>query len=372
MSSKSIQKTVTPSPARRRRSAGTAPQNYPHYADAVKRLLGGRPQQVLADKLQVSQTQVSAWARGAEKPSAEALIKMANLASSPDDRYFFWLNSGIDVKKLENTVWKQVSLKRGPSELGAFASAPLVENFQVVNGKIEAGDKLGAVSLPAAYFTHPVSLTCLRYERRNLELPQSQDLLVIDDFEIEPQSLRHKMIAVYFSPFPIDLERDQHYVLLRRQDARVTYREPQRLDVESARLQASQQAEYLKELGPEMWTPKGDPDSSQQNALLRALTRPGVLAGWLKVQFASGEASAEWRPKGDRWRLTLHIEGPDNPTGSFEPLTEWQEDDLDIQNNYSTPLAGRLRKGVWIVGAIAAWIAQPFTSADSLQKEGDL
>lgn len=336
--------------------AHKAPQ-FPQFAERVKRLLGEGSQQALAERLKVSQAQVSAWARGTEKPSAEALIRMANIASSVEERYFFWVSSGIDERRLEGTVLARIASTRSPWDPAAQVSVSIVESFRILEGRIAKGDTAGEINLPAVCFEHPTSLIGLRYENRLLELPRSGDLLVIDDFDVEPQSLREKMIAVHFSPFPVEPEHDQRYMLLRKKDGRVSYPEPRRIDHASANLQASREAEYLKRADPEMWAAQRELEESEQGLWLNAWTRPGVLAGWLKVEFASGESSMERRPKDDQWRLTLHLDGPNNPIGTFVPLTEWQSDVPDIQNDYSTPLSSRLREGIWIVGEVSAWIA---------------
>ena len=70
--------------------------NKPDWAAKLEELLRklGLTQEGLAEKLSVSPMTVSRWVRGTHRPTAETYIKLANLAGSPDNLYF-WEQAGF-------------------------------------------------------------------------------------------------------------------------------------------------------------------------------------------------------------------------------------------------------------------------------------
>jgi len=71
------------------------------FAEHIKilRVKQGMDQAELAKRLGMAQTAVSAWETGQNTPSAEALVKMGNLASYPDC-LFFYEQAGMDLKRI--------------------------------------------------------------------------------------------------------------------------------------------------------------------------------------------------------------------------------------------------------------------------------
>ncbi len=68
----------------------------PHWAARIEELLRklGLTQAGLAERLSVSPMTVSRWVRGTHRPTAETYIKLANLAGTPDNLYF-WEQAGL-------------------------------------------------------------------------------------------------------------------------------------------------------------------------------------------------------------------------------------------------------------------------------------
>jgi len=71
------------------------------FSEAIKilRVKQDMDQADLARCLGMGQTAVSAWETGQNTPSAEALVKMGNLASYPDC-LFFYEKAGMDLKRV--------------------------------------------------------------------------------------------------------------------------------------------------------------------------------------------------------------------------------------------------------------------------------
>ncbi len=68
----------------------------PHWAARIEDLLRklGLTQAGLAERLSVSPMTVSRWVRGTHRPTAETYIKLANLAGTPENLYF-WEQAGL-------------------------------------------------------------------------------------------------------------------------------------------------------------------------------------------------------------------------------------------------------------------------------------
>jgi transcriptional regulator with XRE-family HTH domain len=85
----------------------------PEWADRIVALRKqlGLLQTQFAERLQVTQAAVSQWESGASEPSAEAFIRMANLADEINCLWF-WEQAGVDVDRIERLAATRESTKR--------------------------------------------------------------------------------------------------------------------------------------------------------------------------------------------------------------------------------------------------------------------
>jgi SOS-response transcriptional repressor LexA len=82
---------------------GTAKVKLPDWAQRIAKFREslGISQTALAEKLNVSPMSVSRWERGAQEPSAEVLIMLGNLTSTPDNLYF-WQAAGLSRRAISH------------------------------------------------------------------------------------------------------------------------------------------------------------------------------------------------------------------------------------------------------------------------------
>jgi transcriptional regulator with XRE-family HTH domain len=104
---------------------------FPEFKEKIQELRGIPPisQQTLARRLDVSQTQVSAWLSGAEKPSAENLIEMARIARTREGRLWFLKRAKVDLSTLKDDLWEQPADRIGQVHPHPTTVLPVIAGF---------------------------------------------------------------------------------------------------------------------------------------------------------------------------------------------------------------------------------------------------
>lgn len=85
------------------------------FAERVERIRRtlGMSQEALAEEFGISRPRVSEWESGKVEPSAEVLLKLADIAPELGDKLWFWEQAGIDKEQLLRTAGEELKVDPG-------------------------------------------------------------------------------------------------------------------------------------------------------------------------------------------------------------------------------------------------------------------
>lgn len=303
---------------------------------------------LLGDKL--SGVQIHRWEKGREKPTRERLIDIAREASNPEDRLYFLKEAGVDLSRVKGDMmreWTAAMFEHLAKDGPVNFRIPLIECFRKGEHGILLEEPSNRELTSLGLVSPSAALVAAEFENSMWSPFATGDLLLIDRSVTEPQRLRGRLAALFFDPFPI----------VRR----------------GGRSGGPGPMDQIYAIGRSVLPEAESTDPTVRKAVLGA-ERPGLVAGWIFVQFASGSLRMEDRPPNDHWRLVLS-HGPGGPdVGYWHPLTDWQTDrgpDRSIQNDHETPLAPLVKKGIWIAGSIEGWIGSGLRPRLILRKKDE-
>ncbi len=198
----------------------------PQWAIKLEELLGKRElsQAGLAERLKVSPMTVSRWVRGTHRPTAETFLKLAGLAGSPDNLYF-WEQAGLTgsnspVPILDGssinislaaklTAFKLVAGRRVSStaleSLPDGVAIPLLDKFAHADSQPAAGERSPdlqhakvehIVTAPLAWCRNPQHLVGLKLCGDSMSpLIEPGSVIIIDTSSKDAAHLDRKIVV---------------------------------------------------------------------------------------------------------------------------------------------------------------------------------
>ena len=285
-------------------------------------------QEMLAQKLGIKRSTVSAWENGTYKPSVEILNKLGNELNYPEC-LSVWEAAGIKTVKLQ---W--ASAPR--AQEGPIIDVPLMQASDSRDG----GAEVGSFSLPSALVRVPGSTVCVRLSGSMNFFPFSNgEIAVVDKSETDAWTLEKQLVAVHFKRFPNLLDIPPNVGLPRRTTAPFDLR----------------RYKLLEKLNPG-WSSAAISDSSPDVDIEEAFAykHPGLQIGW--VLFQRENQGQQLPEDGERWRFMLQGAAIEEIGHGFSiPLTEWQEKSKWWQGQPAHPKAP-LIEGRTILGRVTCWM----------------
>ena len=168
---------------------------------ALRTLLGMK-QSELASRIGVARTQVVAWenAQSGVQPSAESLLKLANLAESFEDKSWFFAGAGIDLKQLNAALNYESKLHRREPSLGPLATISLRNKLRK-NPLSLSNVESGSLQLSAGVLPDSQNVIAVKISRAGgrFGLPKP---LNVDDLVLVDQSYKTASDFVWFGKGP--------------------------------------------------------------------------------------------------------------------------------------------------------------------------
>ncbi len=291
-SAKGTAKKVSPAALRAKNAEFAA------FLRQFRQAMGYRTQREMAERLGVAQSAVGAWEIGAYRPSAETMIKIANLAPYPLCNEG-WDKAGVDSTKL----WHESSNRLMTLALeSGLLKAPLLE----LPNPFDHRERFLPVGVPLS--TTATEIACVRIGAPVALFPfRNGQVAIIDRSKTDWWELidSGSLVAVYFSRYPEVLGWDQ-------------------------RMESRTLARYRSEQpGADNFPPHLIPDSDALIGL------QAIHVGWLALEreydpsFEMLGDRSRWRDDlpvaADRWRVVLRaaeVRGVGG--GGLVQLTPWQ------------------------------------------------
>ena len=158
-------------------------KNLSQAAELIKalRVAKDKTQAQFAAILGVTQPMISAWEGGSDQPSCEMFAKLGNLASYPDN-IWFWQQVGLDPQEMFSAA-EQI-LKERVKDRSALPDPKVVTEIGrfrlTAEGREEAGP---ALLIARERVPNPLSTVCLVLDEKNAGFSFSAgDLVVVDVF----------------------------------------------------------------------------------------------------------------------------------------------------------------------------------------------
>jgi len=329
--------------------------SFPDFKEKIEELRGDPKisQQKLAKDLGVSQTQVSAWLSGQEKPSAENLITMSKLAASRQSRLWFLRQARVNVEMLKADFRDEIASTMGPADRGVVSVLPVIKGFwRSSKGYVlpRASDE-GELHISAEIVGHPGSTVGMVIQSDTVPLESVPfplnvgDMALVDQTQIYPSDFIegepgvHRLAVLLFPRVPEWLETGLNNAeFARKMDeaALANLAEERRFRQANFKLNAA-----LFE-GAETRA-----DEKFRETILR-MERPMALLGHLFEQRA-GRDVEEISGAKNLWRLFFSI-GPSRGIA----LTDWIENQLPRDVGL-----GPLLHNARIFGAVVGWLSVP-------------
>jgi hypothetical protein len=301
-----------------------------------------------------TQQMISNWIKGTTKPDAKSLVALGNAAAANIDAEpfaeWFWERAGLNlgtmrkraIADLRRTLFSRGSEQSKTPEGSPVLYVPVFGEFvDLIDRNTER------VPLPADVLGDGGSIAALRFPSRGFpSVFKEGDILVVDASETAPLALINRLVLVSLDPFP------EGYPLGRAAN--------------EAALQRLHSAPRIA-IDP---SSLDDLDSQAAEEAYRWARRPGYLAGWIQVHYASGwngsKNTKDDPRKDDPWRLVLQLASNEIYEGTAHPLTGWQTQGSPDPGDPAQH-SSLLPEGTQIVGRIVGWLSAPRAkSADSL------
>lgn len=312
------------------------------------RLSLGDNQRNFAERIGASQTQVSEWERGTEKPSAEKLIAMGNAATTGADTLKFWRAAGIADDRLRKYLAEENTLALQGVPEGASVSIPLTRDIFIGRAGTVQVEAFGVMSVPSVLFRSDRSTFCLESgELCRSPFPSAHaegDYLVIERGSGDLDSLEGTMVAVYLEKTPQGFELSQNASEALRMHMRKAV---------PPLMSEGEMKQFIERVITDPRSIMCSPDLRRIIDEIETLSeRPSVIVGRLVLDFAGGEKEKEKRgSEDDQLSTRLALEFPGGGSVRSVPLGKWE-----VGRNL-TPLkiAERISGGTHILGRVVGW-----------------
>lgn len=315
----------------------------PTLADKIKelRMSLGLLQAQFAQKLSVSQTQISEWEKGTkERPSVEKLLEMARLASTGESREWFWRKAGVDLESIKAHFGEEIRCRTDHWESGQFLRVPMVRELSVGSNGELVGAGEGALELPTKGLANPASLICLMGSYQPPWILRDGSRIIVDRSETALPRLLGSMVAVYFEKFPLLDES--------------LYGGP----LDSCPVPDMLLKEFLDRIDPGGVLSVEAERTRRWELWMAQAKRPGFLVGRLDLE-GVGVPSYHYRPpKRGGWQLVLTLQAPLYRFDEVIPLSDWQKRD-DPEAIHPTTLPQLFPESVRIIGKVLmTWFSE--------------
>jgi len=332
--------------------------------EALKESLGGT-QAKFAERIGASQTQVSEWLRGTEKPSPERLIAMGNAAPLLEDGLYFWRKAGISEARLKEVLRAEESRSRVVPDPNLSRELPIVSRvFATGTGELQT-EANGSLVLPSVIVGGRSAVSCMQIEG-SLGFPQpfsKGDYVVIERASGDLDALEGAMVAVFFEEAPQSYDLSASSALFfqqaRKEAARYGDRE---------RKQDEEVVREYREAHPEEAAAqeKAEEDHARRNKA--KFEEPLVLLGRLKLEIARGVAEAHRNWKEWPSRIVLEIRpGGSSEVGDAVALTKWEIGAPLVRPEIAARLLQkdeRISRPARIFGQVVGWLTTPKGAAE--------
>lgn len=332
---------IKPSIRKRKRVARKALD--PTLAEKIKELrLGlGLLQAQFAQKLNVSQTQISEWEKGTkERPSVEKLLEMASLALTGESREWFWRKAGVDLESIKAHFGEDIRCRTDRWESGQFLRIPMVRGLSVESNGELVGTGEGILELPAKGLPHPASIMCLMGSYQPPWILRDGSRIIVDRSETALPRLLGSMVAVYFEKFPL-LDESLYGGPLRSNPVPDMFLK-----------------EFLDRIDPG-GVGSLEPERNRRWELWMAQAkRPGFLVGRLDLDGVDVPSYHYHPAERGPWRIVLILQAPLSKFDQVIPLSVWQQRD-DSGAIPPTTLPPLFPESVRIIGKVLiTWLSE--------------
>ncbi|MGD0790116.1 MAG: helix-turn-helix transcriptional regulator [Terracidiphilus sp.] len=322
----------------------------PELRDKIRALRDslGVSQRHFAERVNVRQTQISAWERGAERPSADSLIALGNITENLEDQIWFWKKAGCDEKKMRGTLSREALARLRAPQSERCVEVELVEELTVDSQAKLLKVSRGGIFLPTEPLGAAPFICCLKLDDsfRKYALFSVGDVLIIDQSPIDPREHLGSLTAIFFERRPeyegVPLT-EQEWAEHRGHAKHVSQEERARED------------EALRRFDPEAFA---DQKASDQRAHERAskltekfMACPQTRVGWLRLESAGERRPENWLNELSRFVLDL-LPSQAQKAGPRIPLTDW----LKGLNPSEADVVTHLSRSTHIVGRVVGWI----------------
>jgi transcriptional regulator with XRE-family HTH domain len=243
-----------------------------------------------AERLGVARTQIVAWEKGdKERPSFEKILEMAELAPDRDLRMWFRSKAGVNLDALRSDFENERAASGEMHFSEDVIDIPVFGEFLVEpDGSIDRTLK-GSIPIPYERVKQPDAVLCLSAVYRPPWVISSEEIILINTGVSDFPNLRERMAAVFFPSFP-----RSSLTSLAQFPTRFRYAPPEPyLDPDKSLAVHA----YLRQKDPKI-----EPEIALENEV-----RPGILTGWLHIDYDSGATASNGEEQISRWRLVLQL-----------------------------------------------------------------
>ena len=168
----------------------------PTVGERIRKLRGKRLQVEFAKKLGVTQGAVSAWERNDKDraPSADAYVRLGNLADDPQDSLYFWKQGGLDPQAILSAALKVFRDRFTPPLEGEIYRVPLLRP----DGSSGSQPNL---PLPAKFVSDPASM-CLEVGKESIGYwLAGGDLIVLSPYgeAVSAEAIHGRVVLAKFN-----------------------------------------------------------------------------------------------------------------------------------------------------------------------------
>lgn len=305
-------------------------------------------QRDFAAQIGASQTQVSEWERGEERPSVQKLIAMGNIALNSKDRMWFWRRAGYRESLVRGDLAEETALSMLVPDEAVTVEVPLAKKIflgaaEELQIETEKSLVLPAQMFPAAPF---VCALTVGKEESVAYLASRGDTLLVDRSPVNPDGLIDSMVAIFFEhrPESIDPGTSDGDFFWAMKNA--TYVNPEGL---------KRREDFDRMRDPEGFAAQ---QKANENTWARVEAYMGesvIRFGWLRLQPAGGRWEPR-RPFAEQLSRVVLETAPSSSgnIGSSIPLTDWTRG----TNPGEPKIERHIKRPVHIVGRIVGWFKQ--------------
>jgi len=294
----------------------------------------------------VTQTQVSEWERGTERPSAEKLLVMGNIAKQDQMAMFFWIRAGVKDERFRDLIGAGDGMFVPVTEDGLAFMAPIVKRIFLGGAGELQTETDGTLPLPFNPASGRPSAFCMKVpEHEGLShFFAPGDYVVIERAPVDLDRMVDSIIAVYFEEHPpaLDWGSDTSRFIESVRAATQTS--------EGERLRHEAESRLNREKNPEAYAESDRQSEQIWKRVQNSMATPVLKFGWLRVQHAGGRPEGPWKEQVSRVALEI-VPSVSGSSGTSIPLTEW----VKGINPIEPKIAARIKRPTHIVGRLVGW-----------------